>query len=259
MAEQPLFPLRTVLFPDGLLELKIFEARYLDLVSRCLRERTPFGVVALRSGGEARSSGDAVQLYEVGTTAELIEVDSAQAGILLVRCRGGTRFKVGTTRQERDGLWLAQTEPVPADREVAPSAGHAEIVKSLADAIAALAAQGARPFLEPHRLDADYVFDVRVLPNPHYVRELRPLDGRDAPVAAYLAAEPEAQEMLAQVEGFLRRWLPAFEADQRSYLTIAIGCTGGQHRSVWFAERLAQLFGASAATLIRHRELDAAS
>ena len=154
MDELPLFPLRTVLFPDGLLELKIFEARYLDLVSRCLRERTPFGVVALRSGGEARSSGDAVQLYEVGTTAELIEVDSAQAGILLVRCRGGARFKVGTTRQERDGLWLAQTEPVPADREVAPSAGHAEIVKSLADAIAALAAQGARPFLEPHRLDA---------------------------------------------------------------------------------------------------------
>ena len=108
-------------------------------------------------------------------------------------------------------------------------------------------------------LDADYVFDVRVLPNPHYVRELRPLDGRDAPVAAYLAAEPEAQEMLAQVEAFLRRWLPAFEADQRSYLTVAIGCTGGQHRSVWFAERLAQLFGASAGTLIRHRELDAAS
>ena len=80
MAEQPLFPLRTVLFPDGLLELKIFEARYLDLMSRCLRERIPFGVVALRSGREARSAiGEAVQLHEVGTLAELIEVDSAQA------------------------------------------------------------------------------------------------------------------------------------------------------------------------------------
>jgi len=154
MDELPLFPLRTVLFPDGLLELKIFEARYLDLMSRCLREDAPFGVVALRSGGEARSSGDAVQLYEVGTCAELIEVDSAQAGILLVRCRGGARFKVGPTRQERDGLWLAQTEPVAADREVAPLSAHAEIVKSLGDAIAALAAQGARPFLEPYRLDA---------------------------------------------------------------------------------------------------------
>ena len=105
-------------------------------------------------------------------------------------------------------------------------------------------------------LDADYVFDVRVLPNPHYVRELRPLTGRDATVAAYLEAQPDAREMLAQIDTFLRRWLPAFEADQRSYLTVAIGCTGGQHRSVWFAERLAASFAGAAATLIRHRELD---
>jgi len=107
-------------------------------------------------------------------------------------------------------------------------------------------------------LDADYVFDVRVLPNPHYVRELRPLTGRDATVAAYLAAQPEALEMLGQIEAFLRRWLPAFEADQRSYLTVAIGCTGGQHRSVWFAELMARRFSASSATLVRHRELDLA-
>jgi RNase adapter protein RapZ len=108
-------------------------------------------------------------------------------------------------------------------------------------------------------LDADYVFDIRVLPNPHYVRELRPLTGRDAAVATYLAAQPEVLEMLAQIEAFLRRWLPAFEADQRSYLTVAIGCTGGQHRSVWFAERLAEAFRDNGATLVRHRELDATS
>ena len=106
-------------------------------------------------------------------------------------------------------------------------------------------------------LDADYVFDVRVLPNPHYIRELRPLTGRDEPVAQYLRSQPEAAEMLAQIETFLSRWLPAFEDDQRSYLTVAIGCTGGQHRSVYFAESLAQRFGGHAATLIRHRELDA--
>ncbi|MDQ6638168.1 MAG: LON peptidase substrate-binding domain-containing protein [Pseudomonadota bacterium] len=154
MVEQPLFPLRTVLFPDGLLELKIFEARYLDLMSRCLRESTPFGVVALRTGGEARSAtGDAVQLYDVGTLAELIEVDSAQAGILLVRCRGRQRFGVGATRQERDGLWLAETTPIADDPVVPPSPSQANVVKSLADAIATLAAQDARPFLEPHRLD----------------------------------------------------------------------------------------------------------
>jgi UPF0042 nucleotide-binding protein len=108
-------------------------------------------------------------------------------------------------------------------------------------------------------LDADFVFDIRVLPNPHYVRELRPLNGRDGPVDAYLAAQPEALEMLGQVETFLRRWLPSFETDQRSYLTVAIGCTGGQHRSVWFAERLARAFAATAATLVRHRELDASA
>ena len=174
MDELPLFPLRTVLFPDGLLELKIFEARYLDLMSRCLREQASFGVVALRSGGEARSAGEMVQLYEVGTLAELIEVDSAQANILLVRCRGGERFKVGATRQERDGLWLAQTEPVAADPLVAPTAGQAEVVKSLAEAVAALAAQGSQPFLEPHRFEsAGWVANrwCEILPLPLEVRQ----------------------------------------------------------------------------------------
>jgi RNase adapter protein RapZ len=106
-------------------------------------------------------------------------------------------------------------------------------------------------------LDADYVFDVRVLPNPYYIRELRPQTGRDAPVVEYLLAQPEVNEMLDQIEAFLARWLPAFEADQRSYLTVAIGCTGGQHRSVYFTETLAQRFGARSGTLVRHRELDA--
>ena len=156
MTELPLFPLRTVLFPDGLLELKIFEARYLDLMSRCLRERAPFGVVALKSGHEARGAvaADAIDLYEVGTLAELVEVDSAQVGILQVRCRGGARFIVGTTRQEKDGLWLAETVPVDDDAVVAPVTGHAGIVKSLEEAIATLDAQGAHPFLEPYRFDS---------------------------------------------------------------------------------------------------------
>lgn len=106
-------------------------------------------------------------------------------------------------------------------------------------------------------LDADFVWDVRVLPNPHYVRELRPLTGCDLPVIEYLAAQPEVAEMLSQIETFLARWLPAFEQDQRAYLTVAIGCTGGQHRSVYFAEQLAKVFRDRAPTLVRHRELDA--
>ena len=105
--------------------------------------------------------------------------------------------------------------------------------------------------------DADFVFDVRVLPNPYYDRELRPLNGRDAPVAAYLAAQPEVGLMMGQIAGFLSRWLPNFAADQRSYLTVAIGCTGGQHRSVYLVEMLARQFGHHGHVLKRHRELDA--
>lgn len=106
-------------------------------------------------------------------------------------------------------------------------------------------------------LDADFVFDLRVLPNPHYIRELRPLTGRDAPVADYLQAQPEVGEMLAQIEAFVGRWLDAFNDGQRAYLTVALGCTGGQHRSVYAAEQLAQRFAPRAATLVRHREQDA--
>ena len=105
-------------------------------------------------------------------------------------------------------------------------------------------------------LDADYVFDVRVLPNPYYVRELRPLSGRDAPVAQFLAEQPEAVEMLGQIETFIRRWLPALATDQRGYVTVAIGCTGGQHRSVYMAEQLGRRFADHGATVVRHRELD---
>ncbi|NDY92267.1 RNase adapter RapZ [Ideonella livida] len=106
-------------------------------------------------------------------------------------------------------------------------------------------------------LDADLVYDVRVLPNPFYVRELRAQTGRDDGVAQYLKAQPEVGEMTDQIATFIRRWLPAFQDDQRSYLTVAIGCTGGQHRSVYLVETLAARFQSEVATLTRHRELDA--
>jgi UPF0042 nucleotide-binding protein len=105
-------------------------------------------------------------------------------------------------------------------------------------------------------LDADFVFDLRVLPNPHYIKELRPLTGRDAAVAEYLAAQPEVAEMCQQIAAFIGRWLDAFDDGQRAYLTVALGCTGGQHRSVYLAEQLAQRFAARAPTLLRHREQD---
>jgi len=104
-------------------------------------------------------------------------------------------------------------------------------------------------------LDADLVFDVRCLPNPHYVAELRPLTGRDQPVKDYLEASPNAMALLADIRGFVENWLPCFIRDHRAYLTVAIGCTGGQHRSVYFAEMLAAAFREREQVLVRHREL----
>jgi len=105
-------------------------------------------------------------------------------------------------------------------------------------------------------LDADYVFDVRMLPNPHYVAALRPLTGRDAPVADWLRSQEPVARMVEDIEGFLKHWLDALADDHRSYVTVAIGCTGGQHRSVFLVEQLARAFGGRWAALTRHRELD---
>ena len=107
--------------------------------------------------------------------------------------------------------------------------------------------------------DADMVFDARCLPNPHWVPHLRPLDGRDAAVAEFLAGEPLVGRMFDSIRGYLETWVPCFEAENRTYLTVAIGCTGGQHRSVFGVEWLARRFEGQHTTLVRHRELDARS
>lgn len=104
-------------------------------------------------------------------------------------------------------------------------------------------------------LDADLVFDVRVLPNPYYDPALRPLTGRDVPVAAFLETHAAVADMRADILGFVTKWLPSFKSDNRSYLTVAIGCTGGQHRSVYLAEQLAHHFRGSEHVILRHREL----
>ena len=104
-------------------------------------------------------------------------------------------------------------------------------------------------------LDADLVYDVRCLPNPYYDPLLRPLTGCDAPVIDFLENTPTAQKMFNDISKFVEDWLPCFIADNRSYLTVAIGCTGGQHRSVYLAEKLARHFEAQQQVLLRHREL----
>ncbi|WP_263322167.1 RNase adapter RapZ [Endozoicomonas sp. Mp262] len=104
-------------------------------------------------------------------------------------------------------------------------------------------------------MDADFVFDVRCLPNPYWVESLRGLTGLEQPVQDFLSTEPDVQSMLDDISAFIEKWLPKFESGQRTYMTVAIGCTGGQHRSVFLTERLGRLFNHSHSIQVRHREL----
>ncbi|MEO8297693.1 MAG: LON peptidase substrate-binding domain-containing protein [Burkholderiales bacterium] len=150
----PLFPLRSVLFPGGLLQLKIFEARYLDLMAQCLRTREPFGVVALTHGGEVRNATEAVHFEPVGVLAELIDCDSPGAGLMQVRCRGLQRFHcTADAVTHADGLWVAPAQQLPGDPPMVPAQDHASTVAALQRAIDTLDAQGNHPFLPPWQLD----------------------------------------------------------------------------------------------------------
>jgi Lon protease-like protein len=189
----PLFPLQTVLFPGGLLALKVFEARYLDLVSTCLRESGAFGVVALRSGDAVGAETD-VEFESIGTKAELIEVDGEQPGILRVRCRGTQRFSLHSATRQTDGLWTAPVEPIEDDEYCAPGASVTATVRSLETAFAALAARGNAPFLEPYRFD-----DAGWVANRWC--EILPLS---LAAKQRLMALPDAQLRLQLVDEFLR-------------------------------------------------------
>jgi RNase adapter protein RapZ len=104
-------------------------------------------------------------------------------------------------------------------------------------------------------LDADFVFDVRFLPNPHYDPILRPLTGHDPEVITFLERETQAGLLIEDIQRFLQRWLPRFVLDQRASITIAIGCTGGRHRSVYVADQLAERFASEYQVVLRHRDL----
>ncbi len=187
----PLFPLQAVLFPGGLLSLKVFEARYLDLVAHCLREQRPFGVVALRKGSETRDKRVRVELESIGVRAELLDVDSEQPGILNVRCRGTSRFTVASSRQRDDGLWLAEPAAVPNDAAVRPEPAMQGAVKGLVNAIATLDAQGAHPFLQPYSFDdAGWVANrwCEILPIPVSAKQ-KLMELTDPSVRLQLVAE----------------------------------------------------------------------
>ena len=154
LADLPLFPLQSVLFPGAQLHLRVFEVRYLDLVSRCLREQQPFGAICLRQGSEVRSSGeDAVLLETTGVLARLEEVDAEQTSVLRVRCLGTQRFEIDEPVQQPDGLWTARAWLIDDDVVVAPPASMVATERALANAIGALERKGGSPFLKPYRFD----------------------------------------------------------------------------------------------------------
>ena len=149
----PLFPLQTVLFPEGLLQLKVFEARYLDLISHCLRSGSPFAVVSILQGSEVRSETGKTTFERTGVLAHLQEVDAERPGILRVRCVGGQRVQLGQPHQRDDGLWLADALAGPQDVPAAVPPALAQAARALLLAIDSLAAQQQHPFAQPHRLD----------------------------------------------------------------------------------------------------------
>jgi Lon protease-like protein len=150
----PLFPLRAVLFPGGQLGLKVFEARYLDLVSSCLRDRQPFGVLCLKQGNEVGRHSGPLAMEEVGVLARIDEVDAEQTGILNLRCTGLERFRrSGALRQQDNGLCLSAIQLIPADPPHMPGPAMLQTVRALAGAIKTLVEQGRSPFNEPYRLD----------------------------------------------------------------------------------------------------------
>ena len=153
-APLPLFPLRSVLFPDALLALKVFESRYLDLVSDCLRSKQPFGVVRLKTGAES-GLAPSVDVETIGTLAHIHEFDAEQPGILRLRCSGGQRFRLTAPPQRRDnGLWVADGfELLPHDPARLPGPAMLQTVQALGEAIRKLQQQGRTPFAQPYRLD----------------------------------------------------------------------------------------------------------
>ena len=157
----PLFPLKTVLFPDGVLPLRVFETRYVDMVRACMKTNTPFGVVAIRTGTEV---GMTAEPYSVGTEAHIVEWDMPDLGVLLLQTRGGTRFRILETRLQKNQLLEARTESLRADETIpTDQTDHALAVCSrvlrvvIDELVERTSADPGRsfvnPFPEPHQLD----------------------------------------------------------------------------------------------------------
>ena len=234
------------------------------------------GVERVAVAIDARSRGELAgvpalitSLRSIGTAFKVIFLDSNDQ-TLLQRYSESRRRHPLTDRLRNDGKSPSLQECIDTERELLAPLREQEHVIDTSDLTPGQLRAWMRDLIQTDQApvvltfesfaykrgvpnDADLVFDVRCLPNPHYDRTLRPLTGRDEPVATWLAQFGSVQAMIDDIAGFIRRWLPLYLQDTRNYLTIAVGCTGGQHRSVYVVEQLAKRFSDHSPILIRHR------
>ncbi len=156
MAAIPLFPLHTVLYPDGYLPLQVFEVRYLDMVKRCIEHKEDFGVVALAQGEEVRKPEQHETLCAVGTMAHIEEWKALMPGLMHIRCKGGRRFRIVTAEQLKHGLWMAEVAPIDDDMAVPIPGDQQDVADSLGALIQTLQERGIpreqMPMQTPYRL-----------------------------------------------------------------------------------------------------------
>jgi UPF0042 nucleotide-binding protein len=211
------------------------------------------------------------QLREAGARTRILFLEANDQ--VLVRRYDASRRKHPLAAGERMTEAIAEErallEPLKAEADVVIDTSNLN-VHQLRDRLRALFAAGPSEhalqanivsfgFKHGLPLDVDLVFDCRFLPNPHWIEHLRPLDGRDEPVRDYVLGQPETQAFLDELGRLFELTLPAYEREGKSYLSIAIGCTGGHHRSVVIAEALADIFEANGVRpQVRHRDVDRA-
>ncbi|MFU1981202.1 RNase adapter RapZ [Bordetella hinzii] len=226
--------------------------------------------IDVRSPGELAELPNVITaLRAMGTELSVVFLD-ANTDTLAQRYSESRRRHPLTDRVSRGGKPASLTDCIAMERELLAPLRDQEHVIDTSDLTPGQLRAWIRDLIKADRpplvltfesfaykrgvpSDADLVFDVRCLPNPYYDRNLRPLTGRDQPVAEWLAGFDIVHRMIDDIDGFIRRWLPQYTLDTRNYLTVAVGCTGGQHRSVYVVEELARRFSDHDPLLVRHR------
>ncbi|CAM5467610.1 RNase adapter RapZ [Eoetvoesiella caeni] len=226
--------------------------------------------IDVRSPGEFDELPDVITaLRAMGTEMRVIFLDASD-NTLMQRYSESRRRHPLTDRLQQGGKSPSLQECIKAERELLAPLREQEHVIDTSDLTPGQLRAWMRDLIQADRAalvltfesfaykrgvpgDADLVFDVRCLPNPHYDRALRPLTGRDEAVAQWLSQFGSVETMIDDIASFIRRWLPLYMQDTRNYLTVAVGCTGGQHRSVYVTEQLARQFADHSPLLVRHR------